>query len=142
MTRYRIPASKQPVYTVALMALSILALLACAEETPADGVNKPPIIHDVAFPAQMAPGDAVNIAVIATDPDDEQHTLTYTWNIVSGDGLLAPGDIATLGIPSTTYTAPINPGIKQLSVKVQDGAGLSDRFTFQILVRELAAPNF
>lgn len=72
-----------------------------------------PLVHAVRADARaVAPGGAISVEVIASDPDGD--ALSVAWQ--SEAGSFAPADAA-----ATTWTAPQAPGTYRLEVAVSDG---------------------
>ena len=82
---------------------------------PPPAPNRPPTVSQVtANPPTIEPGQQTNVSAVATDPDGD--TLTYTWSAPAG----------TFSNPNglnTTWTAPQQPGTYPLTVTVNDGRG-------------------
>ncbi|MFC1892422.1 Ig-like domain-containing protein [Chloroflexota bacterium] len=96
-----------------LTVLSMVALFgsACGTEGP---VNQIPIIASVSGePASVGPGGTATITCVASDPDGDK--LSYTWS-TTGGSLSGTGK-------SVTFTAPDAAGTYVISVTVDDDNG-------------------
>ena len=83
--------------------------------TPTTGGNRPPVIVNgpTGNPSTVAPNQAANLIVEATDPDGD--TLTYSWTATGG---MITGESA-----SVSWVAPADEGTYQIEVTVSDGEG-------------------
>jgi hypothetical protein len=77
------------------------------------GFNFPPEIASVtASPSPVIVGGDVALNVVATDPDGD--ALTYSWS--AADGTFSVSDA-----PTTTWTAPGTDGSYEVTIEVSDG---------------------
>ena len=74
----------------------------------------PQISSLVASAGEATPGAPVELAVVATDPDND--ALTYAWTATGGS-------LANAGTATPVWTAPLTDGTQTLSVSVTDGKG-------------------
>jgi len=88
-------------------------------------VNNPPLITSLsASLATVAPGGSSTITCVASDPDGD--TLTYTWS-ASGGTISGTGS-------SVTWVAPGVEGTYNISVTVDDGRGGTDTSATPVVV--------
>jgi glutamine cyclotransferase len=93
-----------------LVALLVIGGCIFDDEPP----NHAPVIESlVAEPAELYPGDTAQVAVVATDRDDDR--LSYSWS--ADCGTILQGAEAAM----VSWTAPDSPGICSLAVFVTDG---------------------
>jgi hypothetical protein len=93
-------------------------------------INKAPVITDIDRDADyLAPGAAVQLEAIATDPNNDD--LIYNWQTGSGT-LNWSGN-------SAVWTAPSASGIYSITVTAADEGGLSDQYVLRLLVKEFSA---
>ena len=98
---------------------------------PVPFANSPPLVHSIVVSHHAAaPGQAVALAVSATDADGD--ALAYAWAASAGGF-----DDAASSTP--VWTAPADLGSHTLSVTVNDGRGGQRTVTFRISVRASAA---
>ena len=116
--------------------VGVLALAACGDESETS--NQVPLILDLAYPAEVQPGQVVRLTALSKDPDGDDDSLTYQWNIKSGGGEFSRQMTRT--IPSVTYTAPTELGLNFLEIVITDPADRNAAFTFEITVRNILPP--
>jgi hypothetical protein len=109
-----------------VLALIVVALAFAGACGP--GNNPPTITSLTASPASVASGGSSTITCVATDPDG--NTLTYTWT-ASGGNISGTGS-------TVTWIAPGVEGSFTISVTVDDGRGGTVTADYQITV---AAPG-
>jgi hypothetical protein len=103
---------------VTIMAKQSVPVNITANQVDAAGAfkNSAPVIDSLNISStKVIPGDVVNLAVAAHDPDTGD-TLTYAWSATGG----------TLGsamATQTTWTAPTTEGTYDLTIVVQDNHG-------------------
>jgi len=92
-----------------LVVVAMVATGACGK-----GGNEAPVITSLtASSASVGPGETSSITCVASDPDDD--TLTYSWTATGG---------TISGVGSTvTWIAPSAEGTFTISVTVDDGEG-------------------
>jgi hypothetical protein len=89
--------------------------------------NLPPIVEDVtADPSLLLPGESAALACVASDPDEDP--VTYSWS--AGLGTVTPGAPGT-----ASYTAPLAAvGLDTVTCTVSDGtAEISDTVTISVV---------
>ena len=89
--------------------------------------NAVPVIDSLTLgSSKVAPGDVVNVKVVAHDPDAGD-TLTYAWT--AGAGVFANAAVA-----QTTWTAPSTAGNYDVTILVQDnhGAKVTGKVTVEV----------
>lgn len=92
-----------------LVALAVLGLESCNKET-----NKNPVVTSVTVnPASVNANGTVAVTVVASDPDGDALTYSYT---VTGGAISGTG-------PNVTWTAPALEGAHSVNVTVNDGKG-------------------
>jgi hypothetical protein len=98
---------------VALLSLACTAAPPKPPPAPPVPVNQKPEILYVATPQQVEPSGTAEIKCIATDPDKDP--LTYTWTADAGT-INGTGD-------TVTWKAPDKAGMYNITVRVSDGKG-------------------
>lgn len=95
-------------------------------------INQPPVIESL-LPEQLfiAPGQSMLIECIASDPNGDP--LTYTWTttggVIQGEG------------SQVTWVATDEVGSYNITCRVDDGRGLSSEGTLQVLVKNLSGTS-
>ena len=110
----------------ALYTMLFALLLAACE-----GEKQRPVIHDIGAPGQVNPGETVKVVALASDPDGDDTELTYTWVAAPGTGSFNP---QSSSLPSSTYTAPEEPGSYEYTLKVTDATNESKEGSFTVKV--------
>jgi len=119
------PIFSQPKWLAGLIILVVAALL-IGSCVPA---NQPPVISSLtANEEQIAPAGSCQIECIASDPDEDE--LSYTWS-AGGGNISGEGSIVT-------WMAPDEPGAYTIVVKVTDGR--DGEATTQLTI-DVVAPN-
>jgi hypothetical protein len=72
----------------------------------------PLFLGSLVVPQQLLPGEAALVAVRASDPDDDDRRLTYSWSASSGE-------FAEPGLPITEYRCA-ELGEQKLTVHTKD----------------------
>ena len=111
------------IYSGAKSGVSIIAKQTVSVQIVANQVsatppykNATPVIDSVTLSSKaVTPGDVVNVAVVAHDPDATD-TLTYAWTATGGT-------LANAAATSTTWTAPATEGNYDITIQVQDNHG-------------------
>ncbi len=105
---------------LALVVVAMVTTGACGK-----AANEAPVITSLtANPVSVVPGETSNITCVASDPDDD--TLTYSWTATGG---------TISGVGSTvTWIAPSVAGTFTISVTVDDGEGGTDTGTVSVPV--------
>ena len=105
---------------LALVVVAMVTTGACGK-----AANEAPVITSLtANPVSVVPGETSNITCVASDPDDD--TLTYSWTVTGG---------TISGVGSTvTWIAPSVAGTFTISVTVDDGEGGTDTGTVSVPV--------
>ena len=103
----------------AILASSLLLAAGCGDDDPplVPPDPKPPTIQSVTCtPSSVAAGGIVTVSVVATDPDDDPLTYSYTPNggAISGTG------------STVAWTVPNTAGAYSVSVTVSDGSLTSE----------------
>ena len=92
-------------------------------------INAPPSIQKFnAVPRKMNPGSTSSIGCVATDPDGD--SLSYSWSSIAGS-------ISGAG-KSVRWTAPLVAGDYAVSCRVDDGLGGSTTDSIMLEVRDLS----
>ncbi len=92
------------------------------------GINQPPVISSLtAEPQSLPPGGSSTITVVASDPDGDP--LSFSWS-ASGGSISGSG-------AQVTWTAPEVAGTYTVTVTVSDGKGGSDSASVSISVAGL-----
>ena len=99
-------------------------------------VNQPPAVSATVDPATVYPGDFVMLIGIATDPDGD--ALTFSWTS-DGGGIFAPAAF----LPQTAWIAPATETAHtvNLTLTVTDTDGLSASVTVSVLLEPFPQPN-
>ncbi len=119
------PIFSQPKWLAGLIILVVAALL-IGSCVPA---NQPPVISSLtANEEQIAPAGSCQIECIASDPDEDE--LSYTWS-AGGGNISGEGSIVT-------WVAPDAAGAYTIAVKVTDGR--DGEATTQLTI-DVVAPN-
>jgi hypothetical protein len=98
--------------TILIISASLLFGLNCSSPQAAKA-NQPPVIQQIVGPTAWIPGSSAQITCLASDPDGDK--LTYTWTADNGT-------IDGKG-PTITWAAPLGMGKYNVSVVVSDGKG-------------------
>ena len=106
-------------------ALVLIVIVMITTSACCKAENEPPAITSLtASPASVGPGESSTIVCVASDPDDD--TLTYSWTATGG---------TISGVGSTvTWIAPSVAGTFTISVTVDDGEGETDTGTVAVPV--------
>jgi len=103
---------------VSIIAIVFLFNFGCGSPQAARA-NQPPFIEKIVGPTSWAPGQGAQITCLASDPDGDK--LTYSWTAdkgtISGEG------------PTITWVPPSGMGKYNVTVVVSDGKGGEARGT-------------
>ncbi|MBW7847964.1 MAG: hypothetical protein H3C41_07775 [Bacteroidales bacterium] len=100
---------KASLLLLVLFAIGAFGLISCKKDS-----NKNPVITSVTVnPASVNANGTVSVAVVASDPDNDQLSYSYT---VTGGAINGTG-------PNITWTAPSTAGAHTINVTVSDGKG-------------------
>lgn len=113
---------------VANSTISLTIFLNELKPTPFQN-NAPVITSLLASTDTVVPGGTILFTVAANDPDGDP--LTYAWSATGGS---IPGTLA-----SATWTAPSDPGVYTITVRVSDNRGGLTMASFDVLVTTTAA---
>jgi formylglycine-generating enzyme required for sulfatase activity len=103
---------------VKIVAGQVVTVVITAQQAtpPAPFGNATPVIDSlVVSSTDVAPGDVVQLHAAAHDPD-RADTITFAWSATGGTLSTVSGD-------ATSWTAPVDEGSYQLSIKVTDNHG-------------------
>lgn len=104
-----------PFYLINILIVMFGLLISSCSKTE---INKAPVITSILInPSSIPVSGTVSITVVATDPDGDALTYSYTPN---------GGAINGIG-PAVTWTAPANAGTYSVTVKVSDGKTSSEQ---------------
>ena len=102
--------------TLSLLAATVLNT-GCALQPKAEQPNRPPVIDLIVGPEGWLPQTEAPLTCIASDPDGDN--LTYTWTADNGT-------IKGTG-PTITWTSPDRDGTYNITLIVSDGRGGSTK---------------
>jgi len=111
------------------LGLAVLSLCAILASSCASSNNHPVISKLSAEKDSVAPSDSSKVACIASDPDGD--SLTYTWSATGGT-FSGTGSVVT-------WTAPRTPGTYAITVNVTDGK--AGEATMQLTIDVQEAPT-
>lgn len=94
--------------------------------TPPPSVNRPPTVTCEAERSTVAPGETVGLRAVASDPDHD--SLSYSWT--SGAGRIT-GSGASVNLDTSGVTPPANIAA---TVRVSDGRGASAEATCPVRI--------
>lgn len=116
---------------IVILWVILFAFVGCAEEDPSDSDNNPPVVDHLIVPAEVNPGDSVELQVVAHDEDGD--TLTYVWDVQEGTLDSKTGRAVKWTVPSdvkgVTVTVSVADGVnesvtesKHVPIKFQNAA--------------------
>jgi len=109
--------------------ITILLHLACSSDSPTEPENSAPVISSLtANPSSVTTGNVTTITAIATDPDGDN--LTYTWTTTQGTFSSTTGS-------SVQWTAPSTPGNYSVTCTVNDGTQTTSESLFLTVAQAL-----
>ena len=113
---------KSLIYFFIIISFAGFILISCSEEdNPAESQNSPPEIQSVtASPSTITVNGTTSLTCLATDPDQDQ--LTYSWS--SPEGSFPGGSSGS----TLQWLAPSTTGSYSIAVTVSDGAETDQDF--------------
>ena len=116
---------------IVILCVILFAIIGCADDSPNVGENSPPVVDHLIVPAEVNPGDSVELQVVAHDEDGD--VLTYIWDVEKGNLDSETGQTVKWTVPSevkaATVTVSVNDGVnesvtssKRVPIKLQNAA--------------------